>query len=328
MLLVLVSQFRFARCAHVSGIITENTRFFYRKLPVAPSVRATIQFNVSYIKSLVKNLYPLMGIYTSYPKRNIEKQCSFIKYGQLHNENLHPFLKTYEYKSTICKMSGADIVKCQGRFDIQDYIPRNFSLSFGFPCDWLSIYSLQGLQYNISFSIQSNGTNRCINYSVLPLTGVCSRFYNETSVPNLIGDEHVDRIVKYFRNSIFFEAILFEDATCYQYLYEVACHMVLPKCDPVKQVTHPCREMCWDFVEGCWQKYLDFLARMGSEFTYVNRNHLGFMSSAEKSQIIDCDYLPSLHGSVTCFYKPVRCNSPPEVTYGTRILNATQRDVY
>ena len=285
MLLVLVSQFRFTHSehVHVSGIITENTRFFYRKLHVTPSVRAAIEFNVSYIKSLVKNLYPLMGIYTNYPKRNIDKQCSFINFGQLYNENLHPNLKTYGYRSTTCEMSGADNVTCRGRFHIQDYIPRNFSLSFGFPCDWLPIYSLQGLRYNISFSNQSNGTNGCIDYSVSHLTGACSRFYKKTSVPNLIGDENVDRIVKYFKNSMFLEAILAEDATCYQYLYEVACHILLPKCDPVtEQVIHPCREMCWDFVEGCWQKYLDFLARMDSQFRYVNRNHLGFMSSAEK----------------------------------------------
>ena len=118
MLLVLVSQFRFNCCAHVSGIIIENARPFYRKLHVTPSVRATIEFNVSYIKSLVKNLYPLMGIYTNYPKRNIDKQCSFIKFGQLHNENLHPYLKTYGYRSTRCEMFGADVVTCRGRFHI------------------------------------------------------------------------------------------------------------------------------------------------------------------------------------------------------------------
>ena len=128
---------------------------------------------------------------------------------------------------------------------------------------------------------------------------------------------------------MFLEAILAEDAPCYQYLYEVAHHIILPKCDSVtEQVIHPYREMCWDFVEGCWQKYLDFLARMDSQFRYVNRNHLGFMSSAEKSQIIDCDYLPPLHGSVPCFYKPVTCESPPGVTNGTNILNITQKDIY
>ena len=29
-----------------------------------------------------------------------------------------------------------------------------------------------------------------------------------------------------------------------------------------------------------------------------------------------------------CFYKPVTCDSPPDVTDGTRVLNATQKDLY
>ena len=103
--------------------------------------------------------------------------------------------------------------------------------------------------------------------------------------------------------------------------------LYLPKCDPVtQQVIHPCREMCKDVIEGCWQKLWALLARMSSEFRYTN--HFLFFASIEKLNFINCDYLPSLHGSVPCFYKNVTCDSPPDVTNGTRIINATEKNVY
>ena len=111
---------------------------------------------------------------------------------------------------------------------------------------------------------------------------------------------------------------------------EVICYIILPKCDPVtKQVIHPCREMCQDLSEGCWMKLMNKLARMGSEF---RENHwswyLDFISSVDKVNLIDCDYLPSIHSSIPCFYKAVTCDSPPDVTNGTVILNTTQKDDY
>ena len=79
--------------------------------------------------------------------------------------------------------------------------------------------------------------------------------------------------------------------------------------------------MCWSLVDACLQKWY-FLAK-----------DLGLKKGDKKStgnwsRWIDCDYLPSLHCSVPCFYKPVTCDSPPDVTEETRILNITQKDVY
>ena len=83
------------------------------------------------------------------------------------------------------------------------------------------------------------------------------------------------------------------------------------------------------FLEGCWKKLMDLLARMGSEFREKHMNwYVDFIPSVNKVKLIDCDYLPSVHGSIPCFYKPVICDSPPDVNNGTRILNTTQKDVY
>ena len=65
-----------------------------------------------------------------YPIINIEKRCSKFIYGQLHNENLHPFLRIPEYRTTTYEMSGSDTVNCRGKVTVQDFIPRNFLLSF------------------------------------------------------------------------------------------------------------------------------------------------------------------------------------------------------
>ena len=183
-LLVVLSQLSVTHSEHVSGIISKNITFFYRKLPVAPSVHATIDFTVSYLPRSMHYKYPTMGIYTVYPKINIDNRCSKILYGQLRNENLHPILRVGHYR-TICKLSGSDTVNCRGRVTVQDYIPSNFYLTFGFDCEGPHIYSLQGLRYNISFSNKSNKTSDCLDYSVIPWNGTCSKFYKETSLPNL-----------------------------------------------------------------------------------------------------------------------------------------------
>ena len=128
-----------------------------------------------------------MGIYTAYPKINTDNRCSKILYGQLRNENLHPILRVGRYRTTTCELSGPDTVNCRGRVTVQDYIPRNFYLTFGFDCKWSRIYSLQGLRYNISFSNKSNKTTDCIDYSKIPGSETCSKFYKGTSLPNLGG---------------------------------------------------------------------------------------------------------------------------------------------
>ena len=149
-LLVVLSQLSVTHSAHVSGTITEDTTFFYRKLPVAPSIRATIEFSVSYSQSSMrgKRPFPLMGIYTEYPTVNMEKRCSYIQYAQLHNQDLHPYLRVGQYRTTTCEMSGSDTVNCRGRVTVQDYMPRDFHLTFGFECHFLPIHSLQGLKYS------------------------------------------------------------------------------------------------------------------------------------------------------------------------------------
>ena len=97
---------------------------------------------------------------------------------------------------------------------------------------------------------------------------------------------------------------------------------MLPECDPVtQQVIHPCREMCWSLVDACLEKWFFMVTDLGLLSRYKN-------SYWNRSSVIDCDYLPSLHGNIPCFYKPVICDSPPDVTDSTVVVNSTQKDVY
>ena len=51
-------------------------------------------------------------------------------------------------------------------------------------------------------------------------------------------------------------------------------------------------------------------------------------SALNMSKVLNCDYLPSLHGSVPCLYKPVTCDSLLDVPNSTVMVNGTQKDVY
>ena len=322
-LLVVLSLISVTHSTHFSGTITENTTFFYRKLAVAPSVRATIEFNVSYSKTSMRGKFPLIGIYTEYPNRNIEKRCSYVTYGQLRNENLHPYLRLGRYRTTTCELFGFDTVNCNGRADVQDFMPRNFYLTFGFHCHWPPIYSLKGLWYNITFTMQTNETKNCMKYTEKFHTKVCSNIYQQTSLPNLIGDESLDEIFEYFDVYKAYETASFLTGRCYKHIEEISCHIIFPKCDPVtKQVTHPCREMCWDIKEACLQKLFSMVKKLFLRYDWGDK----FLGNWSKE--VNCDYLPSFNGSIPCFYKPVTCDSPPDVTNGTTILNITQKDIY
>ena len=337
-LFALLSHFNFTHSAHVSGIITENVTFFYRKLAVAPSIRATIEFKISYSQRSMRGErpVPLMGIYTQYPIINIAKQCSYNQYGQLRNENLHP-LKLGGYGKTMCELSGSDTVNCRGRVSVQNFIPSNFYLTFGFDCRWprihsppgptyngLSMNSLKGMKYDISFSNQSNETNECVDFSTKLNTKVCNEFYHHTSLPNLIGDEQLDQIRDYSMLIQLYDVATLSHGRCHQHLLEILCHVMLPECDPVtQQVIHPCRETCWAILDACWQTWLSLggnLARKYGRKWDENQSY--------RSKEIDCDLLPSLNGSVPCFYNPVTCDSPPDVTNSTVMVNASQQDGY
>ena len=302
-----------------SGTITDNITFFYRTLPTPPSVRAIIEFNVSFP---VMEQRTLMGIYTTYPKTNIQKQCSYIKFGQLRNENMHPHLRQGVYRTTFCYESpDATTMHCGGKVKFQDYIPRNFSLTFGRLCFWPPESTLTGLTYNISISDQSNTTSGCLRHT----RRTCNKYYYFSSNPNLIGNEAMNQSHDAWRGMGFYYHFLLEDP-CYQHTEEFLCNVLFPRCDlTTGRVTHPCKEMCSDFLDGCISDYVGFFKQVSQIYLYQPQLNI---TEDDRAVMFSCDYLPSRHGNIPCNYKPVTCRSPPEVDNNTVILNDTQRDVY
>ena len=132
----------------------------------------------------------------------------------------------------------------------------------------------------------------------------------------------MDQVLEYFDLYKAYETGFILGGRCYQHIEELACHIIFPECDPVtKQVVHPCREMCWALKEACLQKGLSLAKQVVSKYGWDQHILNDF------SIFCDCDYLPSINGSVPCFYKPVTCDSPPDVTSVT-MLNTSQNDVY
>ena len=112
---------------------------------------------------------------------------------------------------------------------------------------------------------------------------------------------------------------------CYKYLEEILCYTFHPKCETNEFIV-PCRESCFELIEGCYEDVLFLLRNI--TVTQVDVKDLGINMmehSNNMRQVIGCDYLPLANDSVPCQYKPVTCGTPPNVKNGAMqgFINAT-----
>ena len=304
----------------IAGEISDDVRFIYKTFPVPPSNRAITEVNVSFPERYIveQNQYLRMIIYTTKDHINIRsnQQCTQVGYGQLGNRKMLIRIKCERgrYRIHKCLKESDDNIHCTGNITIQDFIPRNFSFSFGFLFDTITaLSSLKNLVYNITIYGQTNET-KCIE---LPYNNMklCNKYFQHTALPNLIGHQDIREILKYDQYFQAYKEINqsnHEIEFCHQHLEELACHVLVPKCDPVsKQVIHPCREMCYDLRTACSKGIIlsDKIPRGPSGDNKIVVDYTKF----------DCDYLPSLEEDIPCFYKPVTCKSPPTVNNSTML---------
>ena len=291
----------------ISGEISEDLTFIYKTFPVPPSKRAIIEYDVHY--QIYGNYFPGLGIYTTENHINIKKQCTYLEYGQLGNKNMHPKIRITRIHRCIWENSDGK-VHCIGNVTVQDFKPRNFSFSFGFSCKEITaLSSLKGLVYSFSIHKQTNETN-CM---WVPYNSVhaCQQYYQYTALPNLIGGEDMQTVLRDYETFKGYVVILYVIGSCYKHLEQLACHLLVPKCDPEsRQVIHPCREMCHDFRTACSKITLPKNTLLTDKVPHV---HSGENIVVDTSLEFDCDYLPSLNGDIPCLYKPVTCKSPPVV---------------
>ena len=172
-----------------------------------------------------------------------------------------------------------------GEVTVRHYIPRNFRFSVGFDCKWKRKVSLNGIGFNISIE-QTNNTKCVLTSETEKQMDVkCSRFYSATTSPNCIGDQTFSETVKSVKHFVSkFKAKI----SFYKYFHEFVCFTFLPKCNLTQNhLVLPCKEFCNDFRKA-YEKIIWPPA--------VNQ--------------MDCDYFPSLSGTIPCFYERVTCEHP------------------
>ena len=296
----------------ISGTIDEgNIKFYHMKLTNISSTSITIEFSVNYTLVNMHDPSVSMDIYTTEDHVNVHKRCSFLHFGQLLNDELHVPLNIRSHRKTACEQNGKTRV-CNGRKTIQDYKPRIYYISFGYDCD--NIRSLRGLTYTFHIPNQSNET-KCQG---IPHHTYCSEFYWTSTFPNLLGHDNLVRAQKQLdvAQSYFYFFSRIRDGLCYKHLDKVKCYVFLPKCDlQTKQMIPPCKEACLDLTNACFDDILYVLRKLtSSQNELLDFKHNIQNSSLSGNQFLDCSYLPSVTESFGCFFEPVTCDHPPNVT--------------
>ena len=325
----------------LSDVVTTDTSFYYRRFETFPSKLATLEYSVMFNRTKINRhcdadgckVTCVLDIYTTEYDKNLQTNCSKDGFGQLRNENLHtPLFNRYEpYRFTTCKLDEKDSDKlhCEGRTTIQDYIPRRYGFSFGYECDVSAIPSLVGLYYNFTISGQSNRTI-CLPLPHLPETmEECLGYYKHMSLPNMIGNHDMTSLQKSIAGFKIYDAFISQfssqlpTGSCYKHMKEVLCRMYFPQCDQTgkgNQVIPICKETCFILFHSCqeiWRLILYSYFKSAKFKKWKKHAHRNI------SNFLDCNYLPSVHDSIPCFYKPVMCDPPPNVT-NARIINGSE----
>ena len=303
----------------LSGQVKTDTRFYYRKLSKFPSKMAEIEYSINFKKIDVKIS---LDIYTTEDDLNLKTNCSNNVYGQLRNENLHTPMKlrSKPYRFTMCIIDdfNSDMVHCEGKVTIQDYKARNYVFSFGYRCKYVVRPSLRGLSFNFTISGQTNETTCTKVPDMEDGFFNCHHLYTCTSLPNMFGSEDEDdlnRVIESPVTSPGFGVMLSKNGRlCHNYAREFLCHVFYPNCHVFKkQLIHPCRETCYEFFEACSKNIQSFFRKLDFEGSLFSLSVLrsGYRSIAD---LMNCDYLPTINGTIPCFYEPVTCQPPPNVT--------------
>ena len=218
------------------------------------------------------------------------------------------------------------MLHCEGKTTIQDYKPRHYGFSLSYKCSAPVKPSLVGLSYNFTIYGESNRT-QCLPFpqQITRITKECMEFYNHMSLPNMIGNHDMNPQNIYttvFELDEALDIILYISSQsptgdCHKYIKEVLCRIIFPQCDKAQNhVLHICKETCSELLHSCLKQFQTFLH--SSHFSQIGE--WSKVKEANLSAEMDCDYLPSVNDPITCYYKPVMCDPPPNVT-NARIID-------
>ena len=108
----------------VSGVISEDITFLHKTFPVSPAMRAIIQVDAAFPDIFIKQQgnCPAIGSYTTDNHTNIKKRCTYLEYGKLANENLHPKIRNDEGRYLTIRCSSDDgKIHCIGNIIVQNF---------------------------------------------------------------------------------------------------------------------------------------------------------------------------------------------------------------
>ena len=334
--MLILLPYIFVNSVTISDVVRKDTNFYYRQFQTYPSKLATLEysmkFNITKInhQCSIGNCNVFFDVYTTEHDKNVKTNCSNDSFGQLRNENLCvPLRPRYKpYRSTSCKLDDvhSDMIHCKGKTTIQDYKARHYGFSFGYKSDASVKPPLAGFWYNFTISRQSNKT-QCLPFPhhISGIMKECTVFYNHMSLPNMIGNHHINP--QNIHTSVFevyaaIDLILYISSQlptggCHKYLKELLCRIIFPECDQTQNhVIHICKETCSEFLSSCLRPFQTFL--LSSHFSQLEE--WSKIMYANIFDEMDCNYLPSVDDKISCYYKPVTCNSPPNVT-NARIID-------
>ena len=285
---------------YISGVVQEDVGFYFSKLSEYPSRLATIKISVNYTPPITFYSGLYMNIYTVKENINQQKQCTELHYGQFLNDKM-----IIRFNRGRCKeMQG--VTYCNDRRRIQDYIPRNYYISFGYDCGLNE--SLKGLTYKITIYGQANRT-KC---SAIKSNVRCSKYYPSMSWPTIVGSSNPTLSGGDFQTHYYLFTNLL-GKLCYKHVEKFICYLLFPKCVDGHQMITVCRETCADAIDACVDDILFVLRNVTAYDSKLKTMKERIESIPLNSAKEFCNYLPSANSTVPCFYEPVTCDTPPKV---------------
>ena len=149
------------------------------------------------------------------------------------------------------------------------------------------------------------------------------------SLPNMIGDHDMNSlqssISSYMdlKHSYPYISSQLPTGGCFKHRKEVLCQILFPRCDHISnQVIPICKEMCSIFLNSCLTVLKPAFYSVLKTTKYEKWKKYADRNISDE---IDCNYLPSVNDPIPCYYKPVTCDTPPNVT-NARIINGSEHD--
>ncbi len=288
--------------------ITSNITWLMSDLNVQPVRRFDYEFNIEFPS---ENCCPIFSVYKTH-RDYVKLECFtdgakgetvWLK-NYIHSLVPKDNTGNLPYDGSVASCTEKEnIIRCIGKFRIQDFEPKRRDFILGFLCGDLHSknLSLDGLNYTILVSDERNVvTCEKVDHST-EAARRCGKYMDFATFPNVFGDYSVTRA------SFTFDAMMGtlekRDILCHKYLEKGLCFALFPACTNVslstqdeyrsESVVSPCRDLCEEFEISCSKK-------LGQAFI----------------DTLYCDYFRYKEHIDICYHQDVFCEEPDVIPNG------------